>query len=95
MFHNLLRNVTRSLTNPMFAPAGALAFGLEIAAQTFGPTCFSVNGRSAGSWAPVAADMHNKQAQSAKARDSRLFAKEERYEIKQRFLLFSGVDQPR
>src|SRR5688572_9547604 len=49
------------MTNPVFAPAGALDLGLEIAAQTFGPTCFRINAGSAASWALGAPDAHRKR----------------------------------
>ena len=52
--------VTPSLpiTNPAFAEAGDGDFGLSIAAQACGATCFSVNGGSIGARAQCAPDRH-------------------------------------
>ena len=59
------------MTNPVFAPAAALDLGLAIAAQTFGPTCFSVNGGSAASWVLVAQDTQRRNAGQAKVKELR------------------------
>src|SRR5437764_1220287 len=56
------------MTNPEFAQAGALDLGLEIAAQTFGPTCFSVNGGSAASWVLDVPDTHKRRTQGTNKR---------------------------
>src|SRR5690349_8232056 len=61
------------MTNPVFAPADVFDFGLEIAAQTFGPTCFSVNGSSAALCAPVTLDTRHTHSPSARARNRRRF----------------------
>jgi hypothetical protein len=57
------------MTNPVFAPAAVVDVGLEIAAQTFGPTGFSVNEGSAVFCAHVTPDMPSRPAPSASARD--------------------------
>src|SRR5262245_32801937 len=56
------------MTNPMFAPAGDLDLGLEIAAQTFGPTSFSKKGGSGAIWALSVRDTHRRRTQGRNTR---------------------------
>src|SRR2546425_5306045 len=58
------------MTNPVLAPAGIFDLGLEIAAQTFGPTCLSKKDGSVAIWARGAPDMHRRRMQG---RNRRLF----------------------